>query len=287
MVEEAQRARIKQCQSGWLMKLGVTLRNMGPQSRRDTLLACAQQVEALGFESLWITDHIAIPPDDAEGSGGRYTDPLTTLAWLGGHTRHVKLGVGVLILPFRAVLPTAKAIATVHELTGERLIVGAGLGWMDAEFKALGIPRASRGRITDEQLAFLSSCFDQPVSTLNGQDFIFDPRPAKPPIYVGGRAPHALHRALRHGLGWMPMARDAATLASDMTMFAGLAAELGVTRGPVTAFAALPPGDAGRARAEVEAFRSLGVERLVCAIRYDDASQYRKHLDRLVSLQAD
>ena len=95
------------------MKIGVTLRNMGPQSTAATMRAGAARAEALGFESLWITDHIAIPPDDAEGSGGRYTDPLTTLAWLGGTTTRIRLGVGVLILPYRPALPTVKQIATV------------------------------------------------------------------------------------------------------------------------------------------------------------------------------
>ena len=77
------------------MEIGVTLRNMGPQSDAATLRAGALRAESLGFESVWITDHIAIPPDDAEGSDGRYTDPLTTLAWLGGATERIRLGVGV------------------------------------------------------------------------------------------------------------------------------------------------------------------------------------------------
>ena len=90
---------------------------MGAESTADIIVACAQAAEARGMESLWITDHIAIPPDDAEGSGGRYLDTLTTLAWLGGATRKIKLGSGVLILPYRPMLPTLKQIATLQELT--------------------------------------------------------------------------------------------------------------------------------------------------------------------------
>ena len=267
-----------------LMKVGVTVRNMGPQSRRDMLRVCAEQADILGFESLWITDHIAIPPDDAEGSGGRYTDPLTTLAWLGGVTRNIRLGVGALILPYRPTLPTAKAIATAHELTGERLLIGAGLGWMGAEFRALGVERRRRGAITDEQLSFLTRCFAEPVVELNGQPFIFDPRPSQPPIYVGGRAPHALRRALRFNFGWLPMAKDAESIRDDLTLFKQLAAESGQTPGPVTAFSALPLSDRSRARDELEAWRMLGIERLVCAIRYEDSSGYRQQLDRLMAL---
>jgi probable F420-dependent oxidoreductase len=266
------------------MKIGVSVRNMGPQSQRDTLRTCTEQAEALGFESLWITDHIAIPPDDAQGSGGRYTDPLTTLAWLGGVTRTILLGIGALILPYRPTLPTAKAIATAHELTGERLLVGVGLGWMDAEFRALGVERRRRGTIADEQLGFLTRCFSEHVVELNGQPFIFDPRPAQPRFYVGGRAPHALRRALRFDLGWLPMARDAASLRDDMALFSRLAAQAGKSPGPVTAFASLPLGDAGRARHELAAYEALGIERLVCAIRYDHSSDYRQQLDRLTAL---
>ena len=97
------------------MKFGVSLRNMGIQSTPEMMKSCAEYAEQLGFESIWITDHIAIPPDDAEGSGGRYTDPLTTLAWIAGFTTTLNLGVGVLILPYRPALPTAKQIATIQD----------------------------------------------------------------------------------------------------------------------------------------------------------------------------
>ena len=143
------------------IKVGVTLRNMGVQSSREIMGAGLAHAEALGFESIWITDHIAIPPDDAEGSGGRYTDPLTTLSWFAGQTERIKLGSGVLILPYRPVLPTAKAIATLQELSANRLLLGVGIGWMDAEFTALGIPRKERGARSDATLAFLNECFSQ------------------------------------------------------------------------------------------------------------------------------
>ena len=139
------------------METGVVIRNMGSQSTRDTIAGCVCVAEEMGFESVWIVDHIAIPPDDAEGSGGRYLDVLATLAWLAGITKRVKLGSGVLVLPYLAALPTAKQIATVQELSCNRLIMGMGIGWMDSEFKALGLNRHNRGRVSDETLAFLVS----------------------------------------------------------------------------------------------------------------------------------
>src|SRR5947208_10070627 len=153
------------------MEVGVVLRNMGPQSTRETLLAGAGAVDAVpAIADLWVTDHIAIPPDDAEGSDGRYLDPLATLAYLAGVTTRVGLGTAVLVLPYRPALPTAKWIATVQELSGGRLSLGVGVGWMAAEFRALGVDLRRRGALSDETLAFLDRCFAADVVEANGQD---------------------------------------------------------------------------------------------------------------------
>ena len=155
------------------MKIGTTVRNMGRESTAEIVLGCTRAAEARDIESVWITDHIAIPPDDAEGSGGRYLDTLTALAWMGGATSKIKLGSGVLIIPYRPILPTAKQVATIQELTNARLILGVGIGWMDAEFNALGVDRHQRGAITDTTLEFLNQCFAQDEVSLNGQAFLF------------------------------------------------------------------------------------------------------------------
>src|SRR6266542_4090626 len=128
------------------MQLGLYVRNMGPQSTSATLLECARAAEQAGIDHLWVADHVAIPPDDAEGSGGRYLDPLATLAFLAGVTTRVGLGAGVLVVPYRPPLPTAKWIATVQELSGGRLRLGVGVGWMAPEFRVLGVDYARRGR---------------------------------------------------------------------------------------------------------------------------------------------
>jgi alkanesulfonate monooxygenase SsuD/methylene tetrahydromethanopterin reductase-like flavin-dependent oxidoreductase (luciferase family) len=220
-----------------------------------------------------------------KAAGGRYTDPLTTLAWLGGCTERIGLGVGVLIAPYRPPLPTAKAIATVHELTGERLLLGVGVGWMDPEFRALGVDRHRRGRLTDEMLGFLGDCFGNEVVTRNGQPFLFRPRPPAPPIYIGGGAPQALQRALRFGHGWLPMARDPETLAGHLAQFRELAEHQRTEAGPVTAMAGLPLGDPPAARALLDRYAQLGLERLVCAVRYQNLDEYFERLDALASLR--
>src|SRR6185369_3068247 len=160
-----------------MIKLGLYLRNMGPQSSRETVLACAQAAEAAGIDDLWVADHIAIPPDDAEGSGGRYLDPLATLAFLAGATRRIGLGTGVLVLPYRPPLATAKWVASIQELSGVGVPFEIRVGWMEAEFRAVGVPFARRAAITDETLAFLRRCFAADEVEANGQRFLFKPRP--------------------------------------------------------------------------------------------------------------
>src|SRR5258705_785415 len=156
------------------MKLGVLVRNMGPASTRELVAAAARAADAcLAVADVWVVDHIAIPPDDAEGSGGRYLDPLATLAFLAGVTTRVGLGTAVLVVPYRPPLPTAKWVATIQELSGERLLLGVGVGWMVPEFRAAGVDHVRRGKLTDATLAFLDPCFADDVVEAHGQAFLF------------------------------------------------------------------------------------------------------------------
>lgn len=106
------------------MKIGMGLRNMGPVGDRETLRDCARAADSAGMESLWVFDHLAIPPDDAESSGGIYLEPLATLAFVAACTERVRLGTGVLVAPYRPALLTAKWLASIQELSGNRLLVG-------------------------------------------------------------------------------------------------------------------------------------------------------------------
>lgn len=263
------------------MQVGVAIRSMGPQSRPDTMLACALAAEAAGLADVWLQDHVAIPPGDAEGSGGRYLDPLTALAWLAGRTAKIGLGTGVLNLPYRPPLPTAKAVATVQELSGGRLRLGVGVGWMQAEFEALGVPRAERGRRTDETLRFLRACFDSDVASANGREFLFLPRPPRPPIYVGGAGDHALRRAVRFADGWLPMVSDRADLARGSARLRELAHQAGRTSLEVVAFTGFDPREPEAVPDRVAALREAGATRLVAGTRYADADGFRRQADFL------
>lgn len=266
------------------MDIGVTLRNMGEQSTADTMSTCALAAEDAGMESVWVVDHIAIPPDDAEGSGGRYVDPLVSLAWLAGVTTRIRVGVGVLILPYRPQLPTAKQVASIQELSAGRLLLGVGLGWMDPEFRALGVNRHARGRISDETLAFLRDCFggDGDEVTANGQTFLFRPKPAAPPIYIGGAPPHALRRAARYGDGWLPMGMTAEKLPARRAEYAERCEEEGREVGEIVVMGGLP-SDAGAAADTLNGLAEAGASRFVFGGPYADADEYRRRLDSLVA----
>ena len=265
------------------MELGVAVRSMGPQSAPGVLLACARAAEEAGLADLWVQDHVAIPPDDAEGSGGRYLDPLCALAWLAAATRRIGLGTGVLVLPYRPPLPTAKAIATVQELSGGRLRLGVGAGWMAPEFRALGVPREERGRRTDETLAFLRACFAADRAVAHGQEFLFLPRPAAPPIYVGGAGEHALRRAVAYGDGWMPMTGDPAKLAPDVARLRELAEAAGREPPELVAFVGLDPARPEALVERLGELAALGARRAVVGARYADADEFSRRVEQVAT----
>jgi len=269
------------------MKLGLYLRNMGPASTRDTLLACARGAEAEGVDDLWVADHVAIPPDDAEGSNGRYLDPLATLAWLAGATERIALGTGVLVLPYRPPLATAKWIATIQELSRGRVLFGVGVGWMKPEFRVVGVPFAERAAVSDATLAFIARCFAGDEVEANGQPFLFRPRPDRPPLFVGGAAPHAIHRAIRFGGGWMPMGSDPATLAEPIGLLREGATAAGRPTPPeVALITGLDLDDVDRAQEQVREFAAVGVTRIVQGFRYTDAAPFLAAAAKLGRLRA-
>ena len=269
------------------MRLGIMLRNMGPASTPDMVLAVARAADACpAVADLWVTDHIAIPPDDAEGSGGRYLDPLATLAVVAGATGRIGLGTAVLVLPYRPALPTAKWVATIQELSGGRLQLGVGVGWMAAEFRATGVDLRRRGRIADDTLAFLNRCFAADVVEANGQSFYFRPRPPRPPLFIGGAPPHAFRRALEHGAGWMPMGLTPDALRMPAAELREAATAAGIAPPPIVVLGTLPRRDPTATRDALAAYAAAGATQVIHAERYATLDEVHGMLDDLVRASA-
>lgn len=266
------------------MHIGLMIRNMGDQSTKEIMAGAALAAEEREFESIWVVDHIAIPPNDAEGSGGRYVDILSSLAWLAGVTSTIKIGSGVLIAPYREILPTAKQIASIQELSGNRLLLGIGLGWMEAEFKALGVDRKKRGKITDEFLTFMHEAFSQDEVQLNEQKFLFKPRPPKPPFYIGGSKDYSIKRAAKLGDGWIPLVNEPEELKENLKAYKKLCKSLKKESDKVSVVSGLNLTDKASSKEKLTKFEDMGIERLVCGIQYKDLKDYLNKVDLINTL---
>jgi probable F420-dependent oxidoreductase len=202
------------------MKLGVQLPNIGPLEGREVYVRIAQAAEELGYDSVWSGDHVVYPVEASSPypyhAGGAYSpeplvayDALIALAVVAGCTERIALGTGVLVLPQRNPLLTAKQLASLDSLSGGRVILGAGAGWLAEEFVALDAPAFDRrGAVLEEWVAILRACWTQERPSFAGVHYRFDPvhfhpRPVRPiPIWLGGNSPAALQRAGRIGDGW-------------------------------------------------------------------------------------
>jgi probable F420-dependent oxidoreductase len=191
------------------MRLGIHLPQIGRKASPDGIKRAAMQAEALGFADVWTSEHIITPAGAMYPPSPNFYDPVLTLTWAAACTSRVGLGTSVLVLPMRHPLPLAKELATLQNLSEGRLILGAGVGWLEAEFAALGVPFNERGRRTDEGIAMMRAVWsDDPVSfEARWIPAVIDnmrmmPKPAKPiPIWIGGTSDAALKRAARLD-GW-------------------------------------------------------------------------------------
>jgi probable F420-dependent oxidoreductase len=198
------------------MKFGVCIPHYGRPIDANGLTEMAVKSEEMGFDSVWVTDHIIVPnviPDRPDiVYRHNMLEPLTLLAHLGAVTMRVNIGTSVVILPYRNPIILAKAIATADVLSGGRVIFGAAVGWMEGEFQALNAPFANRGQVSNEYLRLLKELWANPTPTFQGQrfqfsDVTFSPMPVQqphPPIWIGGRSRGAIRRAVRYGDFWHP-----------------------------------------------------------------------------------
>jgi probable F420-dependent oxidoreductase len=185
---------------------------LGFEATPEGIITTACKAEALGFDAVLVNDHIIVDSSPRSAAWTNTYDPLIALSFIAAHTRRIRLGTSVLIMPYRNPIATAKMLATLDRMSGGRVIAGVGVGWNEAEFQALGVPFRERGARTTEYLRLWQACWAPGAVSFEGQFFAFanmhvNPKPQQqpyPPIWVGGSSPAALRRAAAFAEVWQP-----------------------------------------------------------------------------------
>lgn len=208
------------------MQIGFNLSNSGPLCDPGIMCRIAKAGEAMGYDYLTVTDHVVLPDMKVPGypystSGEFYShdsetrhEQLTATAWLAAQTSKIRLVLAVIVVPHRPAVLAAKQLATIDVLSGGRLVVGVGAGWLKAEFDAVvTTPFEERGAVTDEYLQVFKTLWTNETSSFHGKyvnydNIAFKPQPTQkphPPIWVGGESPPSLRRTAKYGDAWYPI----------------------------------------------------------------------------------
>jgi len=194
------------------VRIGAKVPNSGPLPGTIGISEMARVLEQAGFQSLWVADHVVLPAEIGSrypfAADGRatwstttpYFDAVVAMALIAGATERATIGTAVLVLPLRNPVVFAKQAASLDVLSGGRLALGLGAGWLREEFEALGVPFDARGRRLVDGIRILGECWTGTYQ----EDIVFSPTPVGPlPLYVGGHSAIALRRAGALGDGWL------------------------------------------------------------------------------------
>jgi probable F420-dependent oxidoreductase len=259
------------------MKLGLTFANVMSAVRPDAAVEIARRAEEAGFDSLWTVEHVVVPggyesryPYNRSGRipGGEDSpipDPLIWLSYVAARTERIRLCTGVLVLPQRSPVVTAKAVATLDVLSGGRVTLGVGVGWLREEFEAIGVAFEERASRTEEAIAAMRTLWREESPTFEGTHYRFHdarmwPKPAQGvvPIVIGGHTPAAARRAGRLGDGYFPVTAQPEDMAALIATMRQAAEEAGRDPGTIEVTAGGWPSPETVAR-----LTELGVSRLV------------------------
>jgi probable F420-dependent oxidoreductase len=211
------------------VRFGFYLPTRGPTATREGVLALAREGERLGLHSAMIADHVVFPVESASNypytldgrhpGGGDALETFSVLGVVAGATERLRLVTSVLVLPYRNPVLTAKMVASLDVMSGGRVTLGVGTGWLKEEFEALGSPDFNkRGAVTDEWIAVFKQLWSQSPASFTGEYYSYsdiraEPHPLQkphPPIWIGGHSRAALRRTARYGDGWHPVGAVAA-----------------------------------------------------------------------------
>ena len=294
------------------MKVGVTVPNMWGVEDAQQMLAMGPLAERLGFDSVWVMDHLFHTGFVTERLGTRpYWHPLAVLSHLSATTSRVALGTGVLVLPYHDPIEMAKYFATLDHMSGGRVIAGVGVGALAPEFEALGIQMKERGARTTEAIRLMRELWTGTPTFKSARfdikDVGFYPEPVQSPlpIWVGGSSEGARRRAALHGDGWLPngmhpdtyaalaaevrataaeAGRDPSALSMNVLIQAGVRGETGGDSAHTTTIWA---DDADVMRALLQGYREAGVEHAVVALQTGDVALLTKAMECIAGVLAD
>jgi probable F420-dependent oxidoreductase len=264
------------------MKFGLFGMNMRPCVTPEAIAAVARAAEEAGFESFWGGEHLALadPQTPASPMSPRidFVDLNVTMAFVAAHTRKLRLGTGIMILPLRNPVILAKQLASVDVLSGGRLIFGIGIGNLEFEFDAVGMPFDRKGRRAEEALAAMKALWTMPTAEFRGRYFSFggvraEPRPLQrphPEIVFGGKTTHAFSRTARLGNGWYGYALD---LAATRVCIEGIRAACVEVRRSFEEIEVSVTPQGGLDRDLALRYAELGVGRLILSPRGRDVAQ--------------
>lgn len=205
------------------MKFGVILPQFGNAASPQAIQRMANAAEDLGWDSVWLSDHIVIPKSHVGQFSETFYELFTTMGYIAACTERVSIGTSVIVLPYRHPVTTAKQIATADQLSGGRLIIGVAFGWTQKEYEILDVPYEKRGRRSDECIQVMKECWTAEDPQFAGEfyqfsDLHFSPRPVQqphPPLWIGGNDHKALQRTVKFADGWHPISGPRIRLTMD------------------------------------------------------------------------
>jgi len=283
------------------MRIGFSLLNNWGIEDAQALVGLASRAEELGFDSVWVHDHVFNVGHVFDRIGGKpYYEPLTLLSFVAARTRRVRLGTSVLVLPYHNPIRLAKTAATLDVLSGGRLILGVGVGLIEKEIRAMGSPFAERGALTDEAIAVMRALWTEDEPSFDGKYYRFagmkfSPKPLqKPsiPVVIGGVSRAAIRRAARLGDGWQPLGLAPEALGQGIARLRTEAQSYGRDVSTIPVSIAMSLGVStprryalGKDPAEVvqnaKAYASLGVQMLVISANTGDPTEARSALETI------
>jgi probable F420-dependent oxidoreductase len=283
------------------MKVGIRIPGAGPWAGPGAITTVSQHAEKLGFDSLWMTDHVALPtkvdtpyPYTSDGKflwapETPYLDCLTALTWAAAATERVELGTSCLILPWRPLVQTAKTLVSIDVLSEGRLTVAIGVGWMKEQFELLGAPFKDRGRRTTEMVKAMRHMWAEDEVGFSGEfydlhDFKMYPKPVRDriPIWFAGYSEASLRRVAAIGDGWHPLAIAPDVYAEHLTTLKSYLEDAGRSIDDVE-LTARPLRTAPYNADTIDAYGSLGVTHFICdtSFEHDTMDKALEELDQL------